>query len=138
VLRDAGGIISGSVALRFFLEDEEWDPCDMDIYIPEHKFDAFIKHITDPALLGFTEAPRASDDGEPLVSGELGCNGIRAVRRFQTRSGRPVDVIRSLARTPVLPLQSFWSTLVTNFLTPDACVCGFPTATMERCGLVKA
>ncbi|KAI0706595.1 hypothetical protein C8Q76DRAFT_600744, partial [Earliella scabrosa] len=138
LLREAEGIISGSLALRFFLEDEGWEPRDMDIYIPEHKFDTFIKRVTDPALLGFTESPPASGDGEAVTSGEIGHNGIRAVQRYHTRTGRPVDIVQSLARTPVLPLQSFWSTLVSNFLTPDACICGFPSPTMNRRGLVKA
>lgn len=64
-------------------------------------------------------------------------NGLRSVRKFVTRTGQRVDVIRSPTGSPITPLRFFWSTLVMNFLTPHACVCGYPSATLERIGVLK-
>ena len=38
-------IISGSVALQFFLEDEKWVPGDLDVYVPDTTFPDFIAAV---------------------------------------------------------------------------------------------
>ncbi|KAI0708386.1 hypothetical protein C8Q76DRAFT_583424, partial [Earliella scabrosa] len=125
-------IISGSVALQFFLEDEKWIPGDLDIYVPDTTFPDFINAVEDPCGLNFTRRPPETDGSH--VNGE---NGIRVVRCYTSATGRKVDVIRSIVHSPVTPLRHFWSTLVTNFIFPDGCACGFPHATMSRRGLIK-
>ena len=72
-----------------------------------------------------------------MPSVESGVHGIKDVRRFRTKTGRYVDIVRSPSDTPVMPLHSFWSTLVCNFLTADGCGCGFPAGTVYRKGFVK-
>lgn len=64
-------------------------------------------------------------------------NGFLNVRKFLTPSGLTVDVIRSPSGSPITPLRFFWSTLVMNFLTPQACVCGYPSATLQGVGIMK-
>lgn len=59
------------------------------------------------------------------------------VKTFSTPSGRSVDVVRSPSNNPITPLRFFWSTTIMNFLTPDACVCGFPSATFNHAGVLK-
>ncbi|KAI0705717.1 hypothetical protein C8Q76DRAFT_597440, partial [Earliella scabrosa] len=125
-------IISGSVALQFFLEDEKWVPGDLDVYVPDTTFLDFTAAIEDPRGLNFTHCPRDAERSH--VDGE---DGIRVVRRYVTTTGRNVDVIRSIVHSPVTPLRYFWSTLVTNFIFPDGCACGFPHATLSRRGLIK-
>ncbi len=63
--------------------------------------------------------------------------GFSNIRCFQTRKNRRVHVICSLSNNPVTPLRFFFSSLLMNFITPDACVCGFPTATLDRVGVLK-
>ncbi|KAI0723577.1 hypothetical protein C8Q76DRAFT_691966 [Earliella scabrosa] len=125
-------VISGSVALQFFLEDETWQPGDLDIYVPDTTFTEFIAAVENPRGLNFSRC-----DPEDEASHPDGENGIRAVRRYTSATGRKVDVIRSVVHSPVTPLRYFWSTLVTNFISPDSCACGFPHATLSRRGLIK-
>ncbi len=62
---------------------------------------------------------------------------FRLLRTLRTPTGRRVNVVRSHANNPISPLRCFWSTLTMNFLTPDGCVCAFPSATLARQGAVK-
>ncbi len=82
-----GAIVSGSVALQFFLPRSTWQPGDLDIYVPESQFDAFINAVTARRGLDFTLFPhrrpwdtvssrettvspddRPSDDGLPSLA----------------------------------------------------------------------
>ena len=62
-----GGIVSGSVALRFFLPRGLWAPNDLDIYVPESEFDGFVAAITDPDGLKLTLIDR--DDSKKVSDG---------------------------------------------------------------------
>lgn len=62
---------------------------------------------------------------------------FRSLRTLRTPTGRRVNVVRSHANSPISPIRCFWSTLTMNFLTPDGCVCAFPSATLSRQGAVK-
>ena len=99
--------------------------------------------ITDEDLLvqdndlGFDDVDTVSsdeDDGTP--SGNT-LQGIKSVWRFRTPTGRLVDVVRSPVNSPLVPLHSFWSTLVCNFIAPDGCGCAYPAATIRRMGVVR-
>ena len=245
LLRQHGAVISGSVALRFFLPEETWDPEDMDIYVPDCTFDRFFTAITDPSGLNFKLIPRKdkqqravesdteNDDAEHtqdppgplnitalcLIRSPLGDevphageyvaetstdsvasvsdlewrsddsatdeshddptyltdtdsggshsdslgdsndleledtdsdtsmseeNHIPSFRddrvdvySFRAPSGKVVDIIRSPTDNPVVAINRFWSSLVMNFLLPDAYVCGFPTTTLSRIAMLK-
>ncbi len=63
--------------------------------------------------------------------------GFRAMRTFRTTTGRRVNVISSRSRNPITPLRFFWSSLMMNFITPDSCLCGFPSATLVHRGTLK-
>ena len=52
-----GGIVSGSVALRYFLPRATWVPNDIDIYVPECEFEAFVAAATNSDGLAFTIFP---------------------------------------------------------------------------------
>ena len=206
-----GAIVSGSVALHFFLPDSSWYPNDLDVYVSDAEWLPLVTELTDPNGLRFLryvppsdasksgpvqshltndspststsasadplaselsgpvaadlsdvhtaanhdltsvqsgddDVSMASEDGSdygsdgptpiPLSSAYV-VKGLRDVRKFVTPTGKHVDVIRSPTYSPVTPLRFFWSTLVMNFITPRACVCGFPSATMQRIGVLK-
>ena len=198
-------IISGSIALHFFLQDASWSPNDLDVYVPDTEWQSLLDELTDPHGLRFVRyvptpdvqsshkgsacaaatssgsgvrplPPHAgtalnlpahagavedesdygdlderggpmADDGSNLDSTDVPAHtdlpsrshtkGLRDVRKFITPTGRRVDVIRSPTGSPITPLRFFWSTLVMNFITPRACVCGYPSATLERVGVLK-
>ena len=69
-------IISGSVALQFFLEDETWKPGDLDIYVPDTTFADFTAAVEDPNGLNFTRCPRQGEASHPDGEG-----GIREIGR---------------------------------------------------------
>ncbi|RPD52074.1 hypothetical protein L226DRAFT_425045, partial [Lentinus tigrinus ALCF2SS1-7] len=132
LLRRYGGIISGSVALHFLFPDARWEPNDLDLYLPEGQINAFMKAVTDKDGLNFSPFNPKWVLGDP---DELPPNfhwipsshaGLREVRQLYTPEGRRVDIIAAASSNPVYGLQRFWTSLVKNFLLPDACVCGFP------------
>ena len=43
--------------MRFFLPNADWDPNDLDIYVPWCELDAFVRGLTDPVGLGFKQVP---------------------------------------------------------------------------------
>ena len=136
LLRACGAVISGSVALQFVLQNESWVPRDLDIYVPDRMFDTFISVAKRESRMRLKLLPASIPFRR--LSGRGGSNGIREVYRFETSSGREVDVIRSAVNSPVTPLNCFWSTLVINFITPDGCACGFPERTLAHKGLLKS
>ncbi|KAI0712982.1 hypothetical protein C8T65DRAFT_520794, partial [Cerioporus squamosus] len=144
IMREHGAVISGSTALHYFLDDEDWTPNDLDIYVADANWDSFISAIQAPNGLNLkhTESEYVSGDDDDDDDGErerarAAVKGLRAVRRFYTASGKKIDVIRSPSNNSITPLHFFWSTIVMNYLTPDACVCGYPTITFRRFGILK-
>ena len=102
-LRTHGAVISGSLALHYFLDCDGWYPNNMDIYVSYDEYPAFLCTVeTDPSIRfvdstrTFTSSLSASDALD-----------IVEVRRFATPSGRSVDVIRSRRANPVSPLVGF-------------------------------
>ena len=57
LLLDHGAVVSGSIALHFFLPNETWDPEDMDLYAPHCISDTFFAAISDPFSLNFKLIP---------------------------------------------------------------------------------
>ncbi|RDX53624.1 hypothetical protein OH76DRAFT_1308788, partial [Lentinus brumalis] len=144
LLRANGAIISGSTALHFFLPDTSWHPHHLDIYIPANTFKRFMRTVTDHTTFGWVYAPRRrhtlARGSAPLLAAQLYEDleeNFRSLRTLRTPTGRRVNVVRSHANNPISPLRCFWSTLTMNFLTPDGCVCAFPSATLARQGAIK-
>ncbi len=52
-----GAVISGSVALQYFLPETKWTAHDLDIYVPESTFDDFVSAVVDQRGLRFTALP---------------------------------------------------------------------------------
>lgn len=134
-MRDNGAIISGSVALHFFTDDATWQPRDMDIYVPDRRFDMFVESITSPYGLAFQYQSDVPPSGSVALDGAV--NGIKEVRSFRSRTGSKVDVIRSPVQNPVFPLHFYWTTLLMNIVTPDGCLCGYPAQTMNGDGITR-
>lgn len=134
-MRDNGAVVSGSVALHFFTDDAHWQPGDMDIYVPDRRFDTFVECVMSADRLGF----RSQSDLPPSAEVALdhAVNGIKEVRSFRSRTGMKVDVIRSPVQNPVFPLQFYWTTLLMNMITPDGCLCGYPSRMMIREGVTR-
>ncbi|TFK79344.1 hypothetical protein K466DRAFT_438712, partial [Polyporus arcularius HHB13444] len=127
VLQRHAAIISGSTALYYFMPDISWYPNDLDIYVPDCNWsDADTEYERD--------APPSNKLTNRVVNTST---GLRSVRRFYTSSGRRIDVIRSPSNNAITPLRFFWSSAVMNFISPDACFCGFPRATLVRRGALK-
>ena len=135
VLRACGGVISGSVALHYFLYDDTWSAGDLDIYLPDRMFDTFVAVVDNDPKIGFQLLPNS--DQPQRRSSTPGFRGIRDIYRFRTKTNLHVDVIRSSMNSPITPIHAFWSTLVMNFLTPDGCACGFPRGTLQRQGIIR-
>ncbi|RDX52801.1 hypothetical protein OH76DRAFT_1323056, partial [Lentinus brumalis] len=144
IMRTFGAIISGSTALRYFLDDDDWSPNDLDIYVANDNWDPLLASLTEADSLGLSLNPpvlldpRAHPTPKPVdPRTHASAKDWRSVKTLYTATGRKIDVIRSPANNSMTPLRFFWSTLVMNFLTPDACVCGYPSITFQRFGILK-
>lgn len=124
-----GVIVSGSVALAFFCWTDTWEPGDMDLYVGDASFTAFIHDLEQNQLAtsAIDIAPRPSPRHY---------RGMKDVRRYITATGQHLDVVRSATDNPAHPLLFFWSSIVVNFLTPQAAVCVFPSPTLAHKGFV--
>nr|VWO99879.1 Putative adhesin glycosyltransferase [Ganoderma boninense] len=121
-------IISGSVALFFFLWTDNWTPGDIDIYVAVDTYDHF---VCDLERSGF-----AILDVDMGSWSQSTYHGIRRVRRYVTAAGERLDVIQSTDGNPATPLTSFWSSVVVNFLTPHGAASAFPVHTLDHVALV--
>ena len=130
LLRLHDAVVSGSLALALFLWPTDWKPGDLDIYVGNTSYVAFVadfeRHF--PVTL----------DADFTSWGRPNYTGIKGVRRYLTATGRRFDLIRSKDVCAVAPLLYFWSSAVVNFITPHGAVCGYPTLTLSAQGLVKA
>ncbi|TFK87791.1 hypothetical protein K466DRAFT_446806, partial [Polyporus arcularius HHB13444] len=142
VIREHAAVISGSTALYFFMPDSGWHPNDLDIYVADGNWTSFLRTVQSPEGLNWSKTPPSqaagSDDADNVPGRSIdAARGLRSVRRFYTPNGRRVDVIRSPSNNAITPLRFFWSSAVMNFISPDACFCGFPRATLARRGALK-
>ncbi|KAI0710258.1 hypothetical protein C8Q76DRAFT_578518, partial [Earliella scabrosa] len=156
LLDEHASVISGSTALRFFLPDESWDSEDLDIYVPDDMFNGVCDALeTDPIYGCVRWEPRYDDgeitgtaeegglhhdatpDGAAPVHGLVGNYTVKELARFMTKGGRRVDVIRSFTHSAASPLGGFWSTLVTNFISPHMCASFWIDNTLSRTAILK-
>lgn len=63
--------------------------------------------------------------------------GFRTMQSFRTPLMRRVNVVCSPSNNPITPLRHFWTTIMENFLTPDGCLCAFPSGTLDMRGATK-
>ncbi|RDX51348.1 hypothetical protein OH76DRAFT_1321485, partial [Lentinus brumalis] len=123
ILKTYGAVVSGSVALKFFLPNAEWEPNDLDIYVPESNYEEFINAVTDPDGPDFTISPHRR-----LWEATNSSGSAAATER--------VDVICGYSDNPILAVNQFWASLVMNFMRSDVAVCGFPDFTLNNIGLL--
>ena len=132
-LRTHGAVISGSIALQFFLSSDDWSPNDMDIYVAHSEFDEFTKTLEHNPALQFTPHPQSGT----IALSATDSLEIAEVRRYTTLTGRMVDVIRSRRDSPVSPLVQFWTSLLVNFVYPDGCASAYPRMMFNGRGYVR-
>ncbi len=142
VLRKYCAVISGSVAVQYFLTNEFWASGDMDIYVPDNAFAVVLDCFLTDERLGCRVAHRDGvvDGRRDRMSGLVDAGmrySVKEVVRLTTRTGLGVDLVRSRTPSSVTPLLEFWSTLVRNFVSPDVCVCVYPRATFRRQAVLK-
>lgn len=123
-----GAVVSGSAALAFFAWPAPWSPSDLDVYVGDTLYNAFVLDLEHrfPVTL----------DADMFYQRPGRYTGIKGVRRYITSSGRRIDVIRSVSPSAVSPLLYFWSSVVVNFITPHGAVCGYPNLTLSNEGIM--
>ena len=139
ILLKHGAVISGSLALYYFIPGAYWYPRDIDIYVSHSQFTAFAcARETDPTLrlVPYTQPITPSwDSDEPWDPSES--LEIADVRKYITPTGRHMDVIQSRQETPLSPLRDFWTSLLANFVTPNGCGSAYPRLMFAGCGYVQ-
>ena len=132
-LREHGAVISGSLALYFFVHGDGWYPNDMDIYVSYEEYPAFLRTMESHPSIRFVASPR-TPASSIRSSDSL---DIAEVRKYTTPTNRSVDVIRSRRANPVSPLVSFWTSLLVNFIASDCFASAFPRMVFNGKGYIK-
>ena len=132
-LRDHGAVISGSLALYYFLPCDNWYPNDMDVYVSHDMFPGFIRAIESHPTLRFVGSTRSADSA---VGASFSLD-VSEVRKYVTPLNRSVDVIRSRRNNPASPLLGFWTSLLVNYVAPDSVASAFPRMVFNGKGYVK-
>lgn len=141
VLGEARGIVSGSSALSVFSagaghEDvNAWTmESDLDVYVPNDR------------ALRIVTTYLSRNDGYDIVPMSLtkdeayweDASGITSITRLCSPSfASHIDIISAAADAVTLPIATFWSTLVMNYITDDTVVCLYPQTTLQREGLLN-
>jgi hypothetical protein len=144
-LDECNAIVSGSAALRFFDYAAEWEPDDMDIYLPRWSSRKMHDHLTNVQGCKFTKLQTAEEARYPV-------NDIDSVRTYSRRHPQTgvvehVQVIvvlssdgRMARRRGIedkdLPVQAildgFHSTTVLNYITGTEAISLYPSITFGR------
>ena len=74
----------------------------------------------------------ASDSSGSLPTMSTWRRSFLRVESYTTGSGLRINLFSSHSSNPVTPIRFVWSSLLVNFITPDTCVCGFPSQTLRR------
>ncbi len=131
-------VISGSVALRFFLDDAKWEPGDLDVYVQDSHFEQLLDRLKADPRLDCIQVYDSNDEaGAP--PGLLGIPeyAVKQVVRLCTDQGMHLDLVRSFDNCSVSPLLEFWSTLLANFITPLLFACLYPRYTLDWLSVQK-
>ena len=133
IIKRHGAVISGSLALYYFVPGENWSPNDMDIYVSYDEFPNFLRAVENHPSLRFAPSTHPPD-ATICASDSL---DIVEVRRYTTPTARAVDVIRSRRSNSVSPLVAFWTSLLVNYVTPDSIVSAFPRMVFNGKGFTR-
>ena len=107
------------------------DELDDDLSSDTDEGDSHFLHSDDDNLTdGYVQLEFYSPELPSLAHGK----GFSTMRSYRTPTGKRVNIVRSHSINPVSPLRHFFTTFMANFITPDHCVCAFPTATLRRRG----
>lgn len=136
ILLTHGAVISGSLALYFFVPCTRWYPSDMDVFVPHSQFAAFTHVLeTNPALRLVPYTKPITDLWDLYVPWNPSDSlEIIDVRRYTTPTGRYIDAMQSRRDTPLSPLVECWTSLLTNFVSPNGCGSACPKPMFEGIG----
>ena len=139
ILLRHGAVISGSLSLYFFLPSDYWYPNGMDVFVAHSQFAAFNQALEADLSLQVVPYTQPTfsfrDDFAPWNPSES--VEIVGVRRYLTPTGRYLDVMQSRRETPLSPLVECWTSLLTNFVSPNGCGAAYPKLMFEGRGFVK-
>ncbi|KAL1945774.1 hypothetical protein VTO73DRAFT_1776 [Trametes versicolor] len=120
-------VISGSSALAILFR-LPWTPQDLDIYTPRAYFYhvvAYLVHVEEYSV----SFPRGSTYH---VYGK-----VRNVARLTRSDGQRIDVVQSASNSPLLPIASFWTTAVMNYISATSFCIAYPHLTEANRSLIS-
>lgn len=134
LLRITNSVISGSVALLPFIR-RPFKPNDLDIYVPKDFVDAFIAPLR--VKFGYKKCRPTAIPGKIKKSyANASLARIDRIFWFQ-RGGRSVNVMAVAGKNAVVPIFSFHSTAVMNFISSYGCYCAYPHLTLKSLSLIN-
>jgi len=137
-------VISGSTALQFVIREQSsnWSANDIDLYCPKSNAQNFIRFLESQGYFDILRQPPHIDHSD-WPRDDLWCYqrfyndmvcAIDRVVRMQNLHGFTLDVVVSNTEDPLLPITSFWGTLLQNYISTDTFAIAYPRATLRRAG----
>ena len=134
MMKDTGAVISGSMALHFVLRrPKSWNPGDMDLIAPKSRFAEVLDYVKTLPGASVTMDITSKDNARYPMQ-EV---GFRRVVKVSTAQGA-IDVIQSKTESALYPIPFYWGTHVMNALTWEACICAYPSLTLNHLAYVTA
>lgn len=116
-------VISGSLALYMFNLVQNWQPNDMDLYVPRQQANRVKLRLR---AMGFVPV-----SGTAVMHQYRRVNTIASVTKL-TNGDRTIDVIELWSRTPFAPIFKFHLTAVMNFVSSKGFFSAYPALTNKR------
>ena len=129
-------VASGSSALRQVLPNTtEWQNNDLDFYCPQKNTAPCLEFLFKQGYhVICSEEPLPPDDStSPLP---YHGPGILAVIPLQHPGQKKIDVVISTNDNALLPIATFWGSVVQNYMAADSFAIAYPRNTLKRIGYI--
>ncbi|KAH9920731.1 hypothetical protein B0H21DRAFT_827262 [Amylocystis lapponica] len=127
MLDDTESLVSGSVALAFFMRHDEWCPLDLDIFVPYDVYPCVLTYLITVEQYSIVGSSQTTYDfTEAIARSTRLCNNNNAF----------IDVLQCTTTCAIAAIPSLWSSHLMNFLAADSFACAYPTLTFQRRGVL--
>lgn len=134
IIEDVNGVVGGTAALAFFLRDFSLLPATLDVFVC-HREAPPLEWMFDDLESADLRVMASVKDLRP--TGQL-FDFARQTYSFLSSKGRRVDIHVTYSDTVLLPIASYRTTALINFVGSKTFGCAYPALTLRRQSLLSA
>ena len=135
-MRHLNIVVSGSSALCQVLPNTmQWQNSDLDIYCPQKNAVPCLEYLFKQGY-DVIWSEELSPPNDPFPYLPYHGPGIFAVIRLQHPGQKKINVIISITDNALLPITSFWGSIVQNYIAADSFTIAYPHTTLNGIGYI--